>query len=53
MQVPQTPITVAEADGRIGGSRSKREQIKAILRRYEQGAASEAEAVEELLKVMR
>jgi hypothetical protein len=51
--IPQTPISVAEADSRIGGSRSKRAQIKTILRRYEQGAVSQAEAVEELLKVMR
>jgi hypothetical protein len=46
-------MSVAEADNRIGGSRSRRAQIKAILRRYEQGAVSQAEAVEELLKVMR
>jgi hypothetical protein len=51
--IPRAPISVTEADGRIGGSRSKRAQIKAILRRYEQGAVSQAEAVEELLKVMR
>jgi hypothetical protein len=52
-QVPQALISVAEADSRIGGSRSKRAQIKAILRRYEQGAVSQADAIEELLKVMR
>jgi hypothetical protein len=51
--IPRAPMSVAEADSRIGGFRSKRAQIKAILRRYEQGAVSQAEAVEELLKVMR
>jgi hypothetical protein len=52
-QLPQTPILVAELDDRVGGSRSKRSQIKAIIHRYEQGAVAQADAVEELLKVMR
>ncbi|MFC4174044.1 hypothetical protein ACFOYU_18655 [Microvirga sp. GCM10011540] len=50
---PQAPISIAKIDDRIGGSQSKRARIKAILRRYEQGAISEADATEELLKVMR
>jgi hypothetical protein len=52
-QVPQTPVSVADIDARIGGSRSKRAQIKEILRRYEQGVISQAKAVEEILKMMR
>lgn len=51
--VPQEPIAVAKIDDRIGGSQSKRAKIKAILRRYEQGAISQADAAEELLKVMK
>ena len=50
---PQEPISGAKIDDRVGGSQSKRAKIKAILRRYEQGAISQADAVEELLKVMR
>jgi hypothetical protein len=50
---PQEPISVAKIDDRIGGSQSKRAKIKAILRCYEQGAISQADAAEELLKVMR
>jgi hypothetical protein len=38
-------MSVAEADSRIGGSLLKRAQIKAILRRYEQGVVSEDDAL--------
>jgi hypothetical protein len=50
---PQTPMSVAEIDDRVGGARSKRAKIKDTLRRYEQGIISQAAAVEELLKMMR
>lgn len=50
---PREPISVVKIDDRIGGSQSKRARIKAILRRYEQGAISQADAAEELLKVMQ
>ena len=52
-QAPVVPISVAKIDDGIGGSQSKRAKIKAILRRYEQGAISQSDAAEELLKVMR
>jgi hypothetical protein len=52
-QAPQAPQSVAEIDDRIGGSRSKRARIRDILRRYERGVVTQAEAVEELLKLMR
>jgi hypothetical protein len=48
---PPSPVRVAELDHRIGGSRSKRAQIKEVLRRYEQGAITQGETVEEILKI--
>lgn len=50
---PPSPLRAGELDQRIGGSRSKRSQIKDVLRRYEQGAITQGEAVEEILKVTR
>jgi hypothetical protein len=49
----EAPVSVAEIDDRVGGTRSKRAGIKDILRRYEQGAISQPTAVEELQKMMR
>jgi len=40
-------------DEQAGSSRSKRAQIRDVLRQYERGSLSEAEAVEELLKILR
>jgi hypothetical protein len=40
-------------DGAVGSSRSKRAQIRDVLRQYERGSLKEAEAVEELLKILR
>jgi hypothetical protein len=40
-------------DERVGSSRSKRAQIRDVLRQYERGSLKEAEAVEELLKILR
>ena len=36
-----------------GSSRSKRAQIRDVLRQYERGGLKEAEAVDELLKILR
>jgi hypothetical protein len=40
-------------DEQAGSSRSKRAQIKDVLRQYERGSLKEAEAVEELLRILR
>ena len=40
-------------DERVDSSRSKRAQIRGVLRQYERGSLKEAEAVEELLKILR
>jgi hypothetical protein len=40
-------------DEQVGGSRSKRAQIRDVLRQYERGSFKEAETVEELLKILR
>jgi hypothetical protein len=40
-------------DEQVGSSRSKRAQITDVLRQYERGSLKEAEAVEELLKILR
>jgi len=42
-----------EPDADPDAHRSKRAQIKDVLRRHEQGRLSEADAVEELLKLTR
>jgi hypothetical protein len=39
--------------GRAGSSRSKRAHIRDVLRQYERGSLKEAEAVDELLKILR
>lgn len=51
--MPPSPLHMADLDQRVGGSRSRRAQIKHVLRRYEQGVITQAEAVEEILKVTR
>jgi len=43
----------AAPDEAVGISRSKRAQIRDVLRQYERGSLKEAEAVEELLKILR
>jgi hypothetical protein len=51
-----TPVIQRQAnapDERVGISRSKRAQIRDVLRQYERGRLKEAEAVEELLKILR
>jgi hypothetical protein len=40
----------AAHDEQVGSSRSKRAQIRDVLRQYERGSLKEAEAVEELLR---
>jgi hypothetical protein len=40
-------------DERVGSSRSKRAQIRNVLRQYERSSLKEAEAIEELLKILR
>lgn len=50
---PPPPMRLEELDHRIGGSRSKRARIKDVLRRYEQAAITQGEAVEEILKITR
>ena len=50
---PMAPLQMTDLDQRIGGSRSKRSQIQHVLRRYEQGVITQANAVEEILKLMR
>jgi hypothetical protein len=42
----------AAHDEQVGSSRSKRAQIRDVLRQYERGSLKEAEAVEELLKIL-
>jgi hypothetical protein len=42
----------AAYDEQVGSSRSKRAQIRDVLRQYERGSLKEAEAVEELLKIL-
>ena len=47
------PPQVDAYDEQAGISRSKRAQIRDVLRQYERGGLKEAEAVEELLKILR
>ena len=49
--VIQRPATAP--DEQVGSSRSKRARIRDVLRQYERGSLKEAEAVEELLKILR
>jgi hypothetical protein len=51
--VPAVLLHSAHIDERINGTRSKRARIRDTLRRYEQGGLKEAQAVEELLKILR
>ena len=44
---------VTAHDERVASSRSRRAQIRDVLRQYERGSLKEAEAVEELLKILR
>jgi hypothetical protein len=54
---PEQPAVIQRQavahDGQAGSSRSKRTQIRDVLRQYERGSLKEAEAVEELLKILR
>ncbi len=53
---PPAPVVLlhaADIDERINGTRSKRARIRDTLRRYERGGLKEAQAVEELLKILR
>jgi hypothetical protein len=54
---PEQPATVQQQvtahDEQAGSSRSKRAQIRGVLRQYERGSLKEVEAVEELLKILR
>jgi hypothetical protein len=43
----------AAHDEQVGSSRSKRAQIRDVLRQYERGSLKEPDAVEELLKILR
>jgi hypothetical protein len=50
------PVTQQQApahDEQAGSSRSKRAQIRDVLRQYERGSLKETKAVEELLKILR
>jgi hypothetical protein len=54
---PEQPAIVQQQvtahDEQAGSSRSKRTQIRDVLRQYERGSLKEAEAVEELLNILR
>lgn len=50
---PVAAMQVSELDERINGTRSKRARIRETLRKYEQGALKENQAVEELLKILK
>ena len=54
---PEQPAAIQRQvtahDEQTGSSRSKRVQIRDVLRQYERGSLKEAEAVEELLKILR
>ena len=53
-ELPQVIQRQATAnDEQVDGSRSKRAQIRNVLRQYERGSLKEAEAVDELLKILR
>lgn len=53
VSAPVTLMSAADLDERINGSRSKRARIRDTLRRYEKGGLKEAQAVEELLKILK
>jgi predicted transcriptional regulator len=46
-------LQLAHTDERVRSSRSKRSQIRDVLRQYERGSLKEAETVEQLLKILR
>lgn len=50
---PVAILNAADIDERINGTRSKRARIRDTLRKYEKGGLKEAQAVEELLKILR
>jgi len=50
---PVLLLHAADIDERINGTRSKRARIRDTLRKYEKGGLKEAQAVEELLKILR
>jgi len=54
---PEQPAAIQRQvtahDEQTGSSRSKRAQIRDVLRQYERGSLKEAEAVDELLKILR
>ncbi|MBD2749846.1 hypothetical protein IC232_24510 [Microvirga sp. BT688] len=54
---PELPSVIQQQapahDEQVGSSRSKRAQIRDVLRQYERGSLKETEAVEELLKILR
>jgi hypothetical protein len=54
---PEQPAVIQQQatahDQQAGSSRSKRAQIRDVLRQYERGSLNEAEAVDELLKILR
>jgi hypothetical protein len=50
---PAVLLNAVDIDERINGTRSKRSRIRDTLRRYERGGLKEAQAVEELLKILR
>ncbi|QRM35847.1 hypothetical protein [Microvirga sp. VF16] len=50
---PEIQRQAVAHDEQAGSSRSKRAQIRKVLRQYERGSLKESEAVEELLKILR
>jgi hypothetical protein len=50
---PAIQPQAAAHDEQVASSRSKRAQIRDVLRQYERGSLKETEAVEELLKILR
>jgi hypothetical protein len=50
---PVALLSTADIDERVNGTRSKRARIRDTLRQYERGSLKEAQAVEELLKILR
>ena len=50
---PVALLNTADIDEWINGTRSKRARIRDTLRKYERGGLQEAQAVEELLKILK
>jgi hypothetical protein len=53
ISAPVILLNAADLDERINGTRSKRARIRDTLRQYEKGGLKEAQAVEELLKILK